>query len=205
MGIVVLVLLLAGTVWLTTFHPPLVADEAVTCTGDAPRLEPGQSLEVMSWNVQSMAGTGYVFWYDLLDESGPDERPSPEDIDATFDEVVRVIADEAPDVVVLQEVDDLDPARQAYDEPETELTVLTDAYGSVPSVEEAGGDDREEWFTHAPNDPDVDGPDRTIDFLFHSPDLELGPHSVRSEDTVTISDHLPVIGTYTLPTAGPSG
>jgi endonuclease/exonuclease/phosphatase family metal-dependent hydrolase len=349
-GLVVLLVLLAVTIRLTTFHPPAEASEAVTCPDDTPRLEPGQSLEVMSWNVQYLAGKDYVFWYDLLDGSGPDERPSPAAIDATFDEVVRVIEDEDPDVVLLQEVDDgasrtdgedqlarllgevgatypchasawywkaafvphprimgsvgmklstisryriddatryqlaqmpsdlltrqfdirrailetrlpvagaadlvvlnthldafaqgtdtmqqqvartrdlldeltaaeepwviggdfnllppgrqyddLGPAQQAYYEPDSELSVLTDAHASVPSVDEASGPDREQWFTHFPNDPAVDAPDRTIDYLFHAPTLQLGDHAVRGEDTREISDHLPVVATYTLP------
>jgi endonuclease/exonuclease/phosphatase family metal-dependent hydrolase len=352
-GVVVLVVLLAATIRLTTFHPPAVAGESVVCPDDAPTLEPGQSLEVMNWNVQYFAGKDYVFWYDLLDESGPDERPSPEAITATFDDVVRVIAEEDPDVIVLQEVDDgaartdgedqlarllaqvddayachasafywraafvphprimgsvgmklstisryrideatryqlaqmpsdlltrqfdirrailetrlpvdgaddlvvlnthldafaqgtdtmqrqvaetrgllddlteagepwviggdfnllppgrqyddLGPAQQAYYEPDSELAVLTDAYPSVPSLEEANGPDREAWYTHVPNDPAVDGPDRTIDFLFHAPSLTLGDHDVRHDGTLDVSDHLPVVATYDLPEGG---
>ena len=350
-GIVLLAVVLAAAIRLTTFHPPEVAGERVSCATDAPVLEPGQSVTVMNWNVQYMAGKGYVFWYDLLDESGPDERPAPEDIVETLDEVARVVADVDPDVVLLQEVDDgasrtdgsdqlellldrlgrgsypchasafywkarfvphprimgsvgmklstlsryriddatryqlaqmpsdlltrqfdirrailearlpvqdgddlvllnthldafaqgsdtmqrqvaetrdllddltaagepwviggdfnllppgrqyddLRPPQQAYYLEDTELSVLTDAYGSVPSVDEANGDDREQWFTHVPNDPAVEGPDRTIDYLFHSPEVTLGEHAVRGEDTLDISDHLPVVVEYTLP------
>jgi endonuclease/exonuclease/phosphatase family metal-dependent hydrolase len=304
----------------------------------------------MSWNVQYMAGKGYVFWYDLFDESGPDERPSPEAITATVVEVARVIADESPDVILLQEVDDgasrtdgedqlerllgmlpddyacsasafywkalfvphprimgsagmklstisryrideatrhqlpimpSDPLTQqfnfrrailevrlpvegnaalvvlnthldafaqgtdtmqqqvalatgllddlsaagnpwliggdfnllppgpqydtlpsdqrVYYEADSELAVLTDAYPSVPSVEEANGDDASAWFTHYPNDPAVTGPDRTIDLLFFNPILELGDHFVRNADTQQTSDHLPVVATFALP------
>jgi endonuclease/exonuclease/phosphatase family metal-dependent hydrolase len=349
-GLVALVVVLAVAIRVTTFHPADVATEDVACAGDAPTLEPGQQLDVMSWNVQYMAGTGYVFWYDLPDGDGPDDRPTTADITATFDEVVRIIEDAQPDVLLLQEVDDgaartdgedqlvrlqelladpypctssafywkaayaphprilgsvgmklstlsrfqideatryqlpqmpsdlltrqfdirrailetrlpvtgaedlvvlnthldafaqgsdtmerqvalakdllddltaagepwllggdmnllppgpqydaLAPAQQAYYAPDTELSVLTDAYASVPSVEESSGPDRTVWFTHQPNDPAVDGPDRTIDFLFHAPTLTLGEHSVRAADTLEISDHLPVVATYTLP------
>ena len=72
-GIVLLAVVLAAAVRLTTFHPAEVASETVSCATDAPVLEAGQSVTVMNWNVQYMAGKGYVFWYDLLDESGPDE------------------------------------------------------------------------------------------------------------------------------------
>ncbi|MDR9450303.1 MAG: endonuclease/exonuclease/phosphatase family protein, partial [Acidimicrobiia bacterium] len=72
-GLLAVVVLLVAAVWLTTFHPRSVRTEAVDCPEDARTLRPGQSVEVMSWNVQYMAGKGYVFWYDLFDESGPDE------------------------------------------------------------------------------------------------------------------------------------
>lgn len=348
--LVVLVVVLAATVRLTTFHPPAIAEEEVVCAADTPQLESGQQLKVLNWNVQYFAGKDYVFWYDLLDESGPDERPSPQAITQTLEEVARVIADEQPDVVLLQEVDDgaartdgedqlarlqatldeafpchastfywkasfvphprimgsvgmklstlsryridgatrhqlaqlpsdlltrqfdirrailetrlpvdggpelvllnthldafaqgtdtmqqqvaetrnlldglsaadqpwiiggdfnllppggqygrLGPAQQAYYAPDSELAVLTDRYDAVPSLEEANGPQAEQWFTHVPNDPAVDEPDRTIDFLFHSPDVTLGDHTVRSDETLEISDHLPVIATYELP------
>lgn len=349
-GLVGVVVVLAAAVWLTTFHPRAVRAEPVTCPATTPVLQPGQTLEVMSWNVQYMAGKGYVFWYDLFDESGPDERPSPAAITATLEEVARVILDESPDVILLQEVDDgasrtdgedqlerllgllsddyacsasapywkalfvphprimgsagmklstvsryrideatrhqlpimpSDPLTQqfnfrrailevrlpveggadlvvlnthldafaqgtdtmqqqvaltkvllddfdtagnpwvlggdfnllppgpqfdnlpvdqsVYYESASELAVLTDAYPSVPSPEEANGGDASVWFTHYPNDPAVTGPDRTIDFVFFDPGLELGDHYVRSADTLGISDHLPVVATLTLP------
>ena len=59
----------------------------------------------MSWNVQYLAGRGYVFYYDLPDGDGPDKRPSRQSIARTLDEVVHVIRQEDPDVVMLQEVD----------------------------------------------------------------------------------------------------
>lgn len=350
LGLLGLIVLLVAAVWLSTFHPPSVRAEPVSCPSDAPTLRPGQNLEVMSWNVQYMAGKGYVFWYDLFDESGPDERPSPEAITATFEQVVRVISGEAPDVILLQEIDDgasrtdredqlerllgmlpddyvcsasafywkalfvphprimgsvgmklstisryrideatryqlpvmpsdpltrqfnfrravlevrmpvdgggslvalnthldafaqgtdtmqqqvaltvglldeltaagnpwviggdlnllppgpqyqnLPPDQRVYYEADSELAVLTDAYPSVPSVAEANGPAAAAWYTHYPNDPAVAGPDRTIDFLFFSPLLTLGDHFVRTSDTQQISDHMPVVATYSLP------
>ena len=349
-GLLVLLLVLAVAVRLTTLHPPEVAAEPVTCPEDAPTLVAGQDVTVMSWNVQYLAGKDYVFWYDLLDESGPDERPDPEAIARTLDEVVRVVRDVDPDVLLLQEVDDgaartdgedqlrllldrlpddyachtsawywraafvphprimgsvgmklstvsrfritestryqlaqipndpvtrqfdlkrailearlptdggndlvvlnthfdafaqgtdtmqqqvaetrrrldllteagspwvlggdlnllppgrqyddLGPAQQAYYQESSELAVLTDVHASVPSPDEANGPDRASWFTHFPNEPAVEAPDRTIDYLFHGPRLTLGDHEVRTGDTLDISDHLPVIATWTLP------
>jgi endonuclease/exonuclease/phosphatase family metal-dependent hydrolase len=349
-GLVALVVLVTLLVRLTTFHPPSVHAETVTCPADTPTLRPGQPVKVMSWNVQYMAGKDYVFWYDLFDESGADNRPSSEAITATFEEVAGVIADESPDLILLQEVDDgasrtdredqlerllsllpgdyscsasafywkarfvphsrimgsvgmklstvsryriteatryqlptmpsdlvtrqfdlkrailevrlpvgegvdfvalnthldafaqgtdtmeqqvamvastlreltaarnpwvlggdfnlLPPGSQydnlpvdqrAYYRPRSELAVLTDAYPVVPALADANGPDASAWFTHYPNDPAVTGPDRTIDFVFFSPLLELGDGAVRAVDTTAISDHLPVLASYTLP------
>jgi endonuclease/exonuclease/phosphatase family metal-dependent hydrolase len=349
-GLVALVVLVALLVRLTTFHPRSVQDEDVTCPAGTPVLEAGQPVRVMSWNVQYMAGKGYVFWYDLFDESGPDERPSSAAIAATFDEVARVITEESPDVILLQEVDDgasrtdredqlerllallpedyacsasafywkarfvphsrilgsvgmklstvsryqitgatryqlptmpSDPLTRQFDlkrailevrlpvtggvdfvalnthldafaqgsdtmqrqvglvasnlqeltaarnpwviggdfnllppgpqydnlpidqrvyyQSRSELAVLTDVFPVVPALADANGPDAPSWFTHYPNDPAVSGPDRTIDFVFYSPLLELGEHRVLTEDTLAISDHLPVVSTFTLP------
>ena len=95
--------------------------------------------------------------------------------------------------------DDLGDVQRAYYLPDSELAVLTDVYPVVPSLEEAGGPDRADFYTHFPNGGGVEGPDRTIDYVFVSPLLELGAHSVRSADTLDISDHLPVLAEVTLP------
>jgi endonuclease/exonuclease/phosphatase family metal-dependent hydrolase len=99
-------LVAAVALWLTTFHPDDVQEEAVVCSAEVPRVPAGATLRVMTWNVQYMAGKNHVFWYDLLDGSGPDERPAPEEIEATLASVARVIRDEDPDLLLLQEVDD---------------------------------------------------------------------------------------------------
>ena len=92
-----------------TWHPARHENAAVSCNamdGKPPVLAPGQTLKVMTWNIQYLAGKRYVFWYDLPDDSGPDERPTPEDLAYNLGEVARVIRDEQPDIVLLQEVDD---------------------------------------------------------------------------------------------------
>jgi endonuclease/exonuclease/phosphatase family metal-dependent hydrolase len=103
-----LTLLLFGfssLVWVTTYHPLPVQPETVCSRRQAPTLQPGQTIKIMTWNIQYLAGKNYVFFYDLLDGSGPDQRPSSRDISLTLDEVARVIRDEDPDIILLQEVD----------------------------------------------------------------------------------------------------
>lgn len=106
LGIVSLGVVLFAALWLTTYHPDDVQAEPVTCIPNAPKLKKGQTLKILSWNVQYMAGKGYVFFYDLPRDAGPDERPSPQAITQTFGEVRRIILEERPDILLLQELDD---------------------------------------------------------------------------------------------------
>jgi len=130
-----LVVILAAAVWLATFHPRPVQSEPVACSPAVPELARGQRLRVLTWNVQFMAGKGYVFFFDLLDGSGPDERPSRQDVERTLAEVARVIREESPDLVLLQEVD-RDAARtDRVDELALLLDRLPPEYGCRASAD----------------------------------------------------------------------
>jgi endonuclease/exonuclease/phosphatase family metal-dependent hydrolase len=108
-ALALLIALIGGLIYNVTWHPARHERMPVSCNArDAgpPILMPGQALKVMTWNIQYLAGKRYVFWYDMPDGSGPDERPTADDIAYNLDEVARVIRDEQPDVVLLQEVND---------------------------------------------------------------------------------------------------
>lgn len=321
----------------------------LVCSGQVPQLQPGQALKVMTWNVQYLAGKGYVFWYDLPGGDGPDDRPSAADLAITLDEVVRVLRDEQPDLVLLQELHDgarasdhqdqlallqarlvdlypcasqafywkarfvphprilgsvgmklatlsrfqiaraerlqlpqlpsdpwqrpfqlkrallvshlpirgggelvainthFDAFAQGHDTmqrqvqmtdgllrqlqaagapwllggdlnllppgqyrqlpaeqrgwyaADSELQALAARYPMIPSLDQVNGGQQRRWYTHYPNDPAASGPDRTLDYLFHSPRLTRLSSAVRQHDTLGISDHLPVIGRFFLP------
>ncbi len=351
-----LALLLSLVIAAITYRPGAVERAPVVCRPDAPLLslarhKAAAPLKIMSWNVQFMAGKDYVFFFDLPDdyERPPNfetaSRPKAASIARTLDEVARVIRDEAPDIVLLQEVDDgakrtdesdqlalllerlgedypchastfywkaafvphprimgavgmklsvlsrfridratryalapiesdnlltrqfnlkrallevilptregselavfnvhlsafsvgtrtlarqaaqvlevLDetvaagrpfviggdfnmlPSATAYDlmpperryeyARETEITPFFERFDGVPKVADAQGPDRADYFTHFLNEPDPHGPDRTIDYLFVSPNLEIPTYYVRSHDTLKISDHLPLV------------
>jgi len=343
--------LLLGLIYTLTWRPVPREEMLVTCNPatQPPLLVPGQALKVMTWNIQYLAGKRYVFWYDMADGSGTDERPTAEDVAYNLDEVARVIRDEQPDIVLLQEVNDgakntdyddqlallqervtdlypcsseafywkadfvphpriagsvgmklatlsrfnIDRAeriqlpirsaniisrqfqpkrallvsylpmrdgghlavinthldtfserddaqqrqvqvtsklldkfeasgtpwliggdfnllalgqyqrlptdqRAAY-QADSALHVLWDKYPMIPNNTEVGGLDRSKWLTYFPNDPRISGPDRTVDYLFHSPRIKRVSASVRQEDTLLISPHLPVIGRFLLP------
>ena len=321
---------------------------APVCTADAPMPAPGQALKVMTWNIQYLAGKRYVFWYD--EAHGDDERPTPEDLAYNLDEVARVIRDEQPDVLLLQELDDdakasgyqdqlgalqqrladlypcsaqafdwksdfvpawhilgsvgrklatlsryridnaerlqlpqpsgewfstswqpkrallsvylpvgeagtqlavlnthldhfvagrdtqllqlqsiesrldrlegagtawviggdfnllplgqylrLKPGQRQYYPADSDLHRLWDKYAMIPTNAEASGADRDDWLTHYPNDPSLQGPDRTLDYFFYSARLIKLEAQVRQGDTLAISDHLPVVARFTLP------
>jgi endonuclease/exonuclease/phosphatase family metal-dependent hydrolase len=346
-GLLILIVLTFVTIYSLTWRPAAREVLPVSCSTQAPTLTPGQALKVMSWNVQYLAGKRYVFWNDLA--SGTDDAPTPEDMAFSLDEVARVIRDEQPDVVLLQELDDgakasdyqnqlkllqervadlypcnahafdwkadfvpdphifgsvgrqlatlsrfeiehaqrlqlpVNPAnlisrqfqpknallvtylplsdggqlavlnthldrvtqpdetlqkqisavakvldkfegrgtpwliggdfnllplgqyqrlpneqRTPYS-ADSALHVLWDKYPMIPTNNEASGADRARWLTHYPNDPGLNGPDRTVDYLFYSPRIKRVEARVRQDDTLRISDHLPVIARFLLP------
>ena len=78
---------------------------------------------------------------------------------------------------------------------------LYENYQAVPGYDEVTGPNPEVWYTHYPNDPEVKGPNQTIDYFFLSNNVSLGDHYVRQDDTLDISDHLPVITEVRLPGA----
>ncbi len=346
-GLAVLGILLL--VWNITYHPAPVEPVKVHSSKDASPMPSGHEFSVLNWNVQYMAGKNHVFFYDLLDGSGPDIRPKRVDIEATLLEVARVIRETRPDFVLIQELDDgskrtdgedqlarllkllgpeyhnhasawywkaafvphpkvwgkvgmklsilsrwklssgtryqlplmpdwwlvqqfnfkravlevrvplseggelalltthmdafaqgndtmerqvqkilqilgkldrkkipwiiagdfnllpdraafdrLPAEQQAYYKPETELRRLREQYESIPSDGDTGGGDPQRWYTHYPNDPAVAGPDRTIDYFFLSPGIEVLEKSVLRENTLHISDHLPMWARFRL-------
>ncbi|EIK93613.1 endonuclease/exonuclease/phosphatase [Pseudomonas sp. M47T1] len=347
--LVALALLLALLVYTLTWHPLPREKLGQLCRGAAPQLVPGQALKVMTWNVQHLAGKQYVFWYDVPDGSGPDDRASAEDLAYNLDEVTRVIRDEQPDLLLFQELDDgakasdyqdqlsllrarivdlypcsvdafdwkadfipnphilgsvgrklatlsrfqiVQAERQQLPQPEghwltapfrphralltsylpiqgggqlavlnthlddyvpgedtqvrqmqailkrvdrmeshgtpwllggdfnalplgqavrlaasqrpaypadSSLHLLWDRYPMIPDNREASGEDRSDWFTHYPNDPAIPAPDRTLDYLFHSPKLKRIEARVRQDDTEEISDHMPLTARLMLP------
>lgn len=347
LGLLIVTGLAGVMIYSLTWRPEAREVLPVSCSTRAPSLAPGQALKVMTWNVQYLAGKRYVFWNDLA--AGADDAPTPEDMAFSLDEVARVIRDEQPDVVLLQELDDgakasdyqnqlklllervadlypcsvhafdwkadfvpdphifgsvgrqlatlsryqidhaqrlqlpvaptnlikrqfqpknallvaylplsdggqlavlnthLDRVTQPDQTLQTQISAvakvldkfesrgtpwliggdfnllplgqyqrlpseqrtpytadsalhaLWDKYPMIPTNNEASGIDRARWLTHYPNDPGLNGPDRTVDYLFYSPRIKRVEAMVRQDDTLRISDHLPVIARFVLP------
>jgi len=133
-GLASLLILFFASTWLTTYHPAAVQSEPVFNKSPAPLLTPGQKLKVLSWNIQFMAGKNHVFFFDLPNYAGPDERPSPDDISKTIKAVARVIKKENPDLILLQEVDDGAKRTDYRDQLAELLSLLPQAYTSHASA-----------------------------------------------------------------------
>ena len=104
-AIIIAIVALSVLIYSINYYPKPIEIESVTCPIDTPLIKQNQKLKIMSWNVQYMASKNYVFFYDMEDNRGPDNQPSSEHIAQTLSEVTRIINDEKPDVVLLQEVD----------------------------------------------------------------------------------------------------
>ena len=76
---------------------------------------------------------------------------------------------------------------------------MFERYNVIPGLDEINGDDASQWLTMFVNDPSTTEPDRTLDYIFFSDKLALVNGYVRQHDTLSISDHLPVIAEFTLP------
>ena len=126
-----LVLIVGLFIWgyFATYHPKNVQKETVTCNANAPTLKSSQKVKILSWNVQYMAGKGYVFFYDLLDNSGPDKRPAKDSITKTINEVARIIKQENPDIILLQEVDEGASRTDKEDQLKRLLGLISKDYG----------------------------------------------------------------------------
>jgi endonuclease/exonuclease/phosphatase family metal-dependent hydrolase len=99
----------------------------------APTYDPAQPLRVLSWNVQYCAGTTQHFFYDggLAVSAVAPRRAS---VRRTVEEVAAVIAAEAPDVVLLQEVDRASRRTGFVDQHARLLAALGGKYGCETSA-----------------------------------------------------------------------
>jgi len=91
---------LLSAVWFSTFHPKASQTEQVHCRANAPLLQTGQTIKLYNQNIQFMAGKNYVFFYDLPNNKGPDERPSSTDIQATLQGLANLIQQQVQNVAV---------------------------------------------------------------------------------------------------------
>jgi endonuclease/exonuclease/phosphatase family metal-dependent hydrolase len=83
------------------YHPKAVEQKPVFNVGTPPLLSAGQTIKVITYNVQFCASARYHFYYD----GGPDTIVTARDIRATLKQIAEFLSAEEPDFVLLQEVD----------------------------------------------------------------------------------------------------
>ncbi|HSC82616.1 MAG TPA: endonuclease/exonuclease/phosphatase family protein [Pseudomonas sp.] len=120
--------ILAALLYSLTWHPSAREDAPVACHIAAPILRPGQTLKVMTWNLQSLGGKDRVPQYQLDATAPPTRQPSATVRAATLDQVVRVLREEQPDVLLLQELQDGARASDYEDQLALLMERLSDLY-----------------------------------------------------------------------------
>jgi endonuclease/exonuclease/phosphatase family metal-dependent hydrolase len=98
------ILFLIFVYWSSEHYPDLTNVE-VKCRDEAPLMDPKKPVKVVTWNIQFLAGKNYIFFYDPVVGEGKDERPTQEDIYLSSQRLTRVLKEEDPDFILLQEVD----------------------------------------------------------------------------------------------------
>lgn len=132
--VLVLVVTLVVAIYITTYHPSSVMNLPVSSGSFAPLLKKGARVKVLTWNIQYLAGKNHVFFYDLFDGDGPDARPLRSEIEETFTQVVRIIKEEKPDIILLQEVHDNSKATDYMDQLKRIMDAISPEYCSSTSA-----------------------------------------------------------------------
>lgn len=132
--ITALILLFFAVFYLSTYHPGQIDEVEYHSPDKDNYLIPGKEYKILTWNVQYMAGKKYNFYYDEWDGSGPDLRPSSEEITKTFNRVAEVIKDENPDIILLQEMDDDNYRTDFEDQTKRLLSLLPKEYKSYTTA-----------------------------------------------------------------------
>ncbi|MDH5718765.1 MAG: endonuclease/exonuclease/phosphatase family protein [Spirochaetia bacterium] len=134
LSILAIIIVLAAFIRITTFHPDDIEDIKVFCNENVKPIDENKKLKILSWNIQFLAGKNYIFFFDVENNEGPDEKPSKKDIELTLNETVRIIIDEKPDIILLQEVDDAADRTYKEDQLQKILEKLPKEYGCHASA-----------------------------------------------------------------------
>ncbi len=126
--IIFLVLILLLLVRFINYFPDKIEKQKVVCPLDTPVLPSDKKVKILNWNVQYMASKNYIFFYDLPDFKGKDIRPSLEHVNETINEVAKVITDEKPDILLLQEFNEGSSQSHGEDQLAKLMAILPSEY-----------------------------------------------------------------------------
>lgn len=89
--------------------------------------------------------------------------------------------------------------KRLYNPSGTEIKTLFDKYRVIPGYPEVTGENYKQWFTNMATNSKSKLADRTIDYLISTKGITIDTCYVRSAETNLISDHLPLIVSFTIP------
>ena len=88
--------------------------------------------------------------------------------------------------------------RGIHREP-TEIRSVYEQYAGVPTLADATGEHMRHYFTFTQRVGAIRLPVRTLDYFFAAPRVTIEDYAVVQEDTMDLSDHLPVTARFRLP------
>jgi endonuclease/exonuclease/phosphatase family metal-dependent hydrolase len=91
--------------------------------------------------------------------------------------------------------------RGAHREP-SEIGSIFERYAGVPTIAESTGTQMDRCFTFTRRSANRRIPIRTLDYLFTAPNVTIERYSVQQEGMMSVSDHLPLVAEFVLPTEG---
>jgi endonuclease/exonuclease/phosphatase family metal-dependent hydrolase len=91
--------------------------------------------------------------------------------------------------------------RGIHREP-SEIGLIFKRYAGVPTIAEATGNQRDDYFTFTARSGASRIPIRTLDYLFAAPAVTIERYFIEREGMMQVSDHLPLTADFTLPAQG---
>lgn len=89
-------------IWWLNYFPGETEKAELACDGKAPKtLKPGDTIRVLSWNIQYGASRNYHFFYD----GGPDVYAEKKVVEDNLQKMLKVLKEVKPDVILWQEFD----------------------------------------------------------------------------------------------------
>lgn len=115
--LLVLLLLTTGFIFFVNKDFKTLEYPLVISPKDAPVLNSKQTIKVLSWNIHHLAGITYHT------KNSISKKPFQKDIQQNTEDIAKIIIDENPDVILLQEVDE-GAARTDYQDQLKQLRLL---------------------------------------------------------------------------------
>ena len=114
--------------WIAILRSKPIETQTIHGADQVPVLNPLHPFKVLCWNIQYMASKNYIFFYDQLARKGGDARPSQRDIKSTIQKTAKVIIDENPDFIFLQEMHEGSKSTDYADQTQALLEELPKEY-----------------------------------------------------------------------------